>query len=92
MEVGIVLIMADCDVSVWTEISRVGATKRRGLTSSELIVLQLLGRGYTLPQAAWLTGSDDCGMASALAGAMWAFCAVDMAEAIAIARVRRLII
>ncbi|CAA9283000.1 MAG: hypothetical protein AVDCRST_MAG77-4026 [uncultured Chloroflexi bacterium] len=86
------MVVIDCGVSVQTEKPRVGSNARGALTSSELLALQLLERGYTLPQAAWLTGNDDCGMASALAGAVWALGAVDVAEALAIARERRLII
>jgi DNA-binding CsgD family transcriptional regulator len=62
------------------------------LTPAELLVLQLLARGYAPRQVACLIGCDDPGVADALAGAIWALGAVDAADAVAVARRRRLIV
>ena len=62
------------------------------LTGRELLVLQLLARGYTPGQIALFTGSDDRAVSDALAGAVWALDAADAIQAVVVARSRGLIL
>ena len=61
------------------------------LTGRELLVLQLLARGYSPRQVALLTSTDARAVSDALAGAVRALRASDVAEAVAVARERGLI-
>jgi DNA-binding NarL/FixJ family response regulator len=63
----------------------------QGLTGRELLVLQLVARGYSREQVADLIDGDEGDVMDALACAVWALGAADATEAIAVGRARNLI-